>query len=324
MIKREDAFIKAFEIKKDTLLKERAVYEEKISLAERNEPKLAQINKSLATYGAQTAIIALSGNRDELLSLQDKITKLTEEKDFILNNMGIGSFKYECQNCKDTGYVDGKICDCIKKTVKNIISSELSKQLPIDECRFDNFDLKYYPNSDNDGVNPRKKMTQVLKFCREYVINFSPCKSENILFMGSAGLGKTHLTLAMVSELIEKGFDVVYGSAFNLLSEIETEHFTYNGNDTHNMLLSCDLLVIDDLGSEFTSSYIQSVVLNIINTRMLSKRPTVISTNLSMTQIEDRYTPRVVSRLIGNFTAKKFFGADIRQMKANEKKESRN
>lgn len=319
MIKREDAFAKAFEIKKDTLLKNKEIYEKKILSAEKSEPKLIKINTDLANLGTQIAFTALSGNNDTLLSLQNKITELTNEKNKILKSKGIESFKYECNDCKDTGYIDGKICDCIKKTAKDIITCELSRMLPIAECRFDNFDLNYYPNSETDGINPRKKMTQILKFCREYVINFSPLKSENILFMGDAGLGKTHLTLAIVGELLGKGFDVVYGSSFNLFSAIETEHFSHNGDDTYNILISCDLLAIDDLGSEFMSPYIQSVILNIINTRMMAKKTTIISTNLSMADIEKNYMPRVSSRLIGNFTAKKFFGADIRQMKALEK-----
>ena len=183
---------------------------------------------------------------------------------------------------------------------------------------FENFDLNFYKNEDVDGANPRKRMTAILKLCREYVINFNPRSSESLLFMGDTGLGKTHLTISITYELLNRGFDVIYGSAYNLFSDMETEHFTDHTNTKYDAAINSDLLVIDDLGGEFVSPYIQSLLYNIINTRDLSGKPTIINTNLSMAEIANRYTPRVASRLI-KYTAKKFIGNDIRQIKAIQK-----
>ena len=161
-------------------------------------------------------------------------------------------------------------------------------------------------------------MTAVLKLCREYVINFDKSSSPSLLFMGDTGLGKTHLTLAIVYELLNHGFNVIYGAAYNLFSDMESEHFDRHTNESYNAAITCDLLVIDDLGGEFVSPYIQSLFYNIINTRDLANLPTIINTNLAMGEIASRYTPRVASRLI-KYTAKKFIGNDIRQLKSLEK-----
>ena len=194
----------------------------------------------------------------------------------------------------------------------------LTASLPLNCCRFENFDLNYYPTKEVDGASPRKRMTQIFKLCREYAINFDPKNSESLLFMGDTGLGKTHLTLAIVYELLNRGFNVIYGAAYNLFSDMETEHFDRHTNTAYTAAIECDLLVIDDLGGEFVSPYIQSLFYNIVNTRDLAGKPTVINTNLTMAEIASKYTPRVASRLI-KYTAKKFIGNDIRQLKAMEK-----
>ena len=196
------------------------------------------------------------------------------------------------------------------------MAEELSAEMPLESCRFDNFDLKYYPDkADREGNNPRRRMTAILKLCREYVINFSPEASENLLFIGEAGLGKTHLTLAIVSGVIEKGYLPVYGSAENLFSVIEAEKFSGNGKGSYDSMLKCDLLVIDDLGTEMATAFTKSALYNLINTRILNRKPTIINTNLTMKQIEERYSARVSSRLIGNYEGKRFLGMDIRQQK---------
>ena len=169
--------------------------------------------------------------------------------------------------------------------------------------------------NNEDGQNARRRMTSILKLCKEYVINFDPNASKNLLFMGDAGLGKTHLTLSIVSGVIEKGYMPIYGSAENLFATVETEKFSGEGRGAYEAMLSCDLLVIDDLGAEMATTFTKSVLYNLVNTRILSRRPTIINTNLTMKQIEERYTPRISSRLIGNYECNKFLGADIRQQK---------
>jgi len=320
LLKTEDTYKAALALKKEMLSKKNADYERALLEAYNKDKRLGEIDSLLSRYGAKVAITALSGDKETLAQLQDMLSGLSKEKNQKLAKAGVKPISYDCQLCEDTGYVSGKLCECVKTMAKKIALENLSDDMPIYDCRFDNFNLNYYPDSENEnGINPRKKITAILKLCNEYVLKFNPKQSENLLFMGDAGLGKTHLTLAMTSSIINKGYNVIYGSAYNLFSLIENEHFSSEKGDSYENMINCDLLVIDDLGTEFVTSFIQSVFYGLINSRILSGRPTIINTNLTMTEIEKRYSPRISSRLIGNYTAKKFFGKDIRQLKALEK-----
>ena len=315
MIKRDEAFAEALTRKKNALEDKQRRRNALIQALYENEPRLSQIDLSLASEGAKIAITALSGDRRALDETRLRIDALAHERDAIIKKADIPDIEYDCDICHDSSYVNGKLCECVKLLAKNIIFEQLSQEMPLTDCRFDNFNLNFY-DEDDGNTNPRKRMTAIFNLCRNYANTFSPENAQNLLFLGDAGLGKTHLTLAMVTEIISKDYDVIYGSAYNLLSAVENEHFSSNSNESYDAMLACDLLVIDDLGTEFTSPYTLSVLYNIINSRILSKKPTVINTNLSLPEIEKRYTPRIASRLIGNYTAKKFFGKDIRQIKA--------
>lgn len=321
MVKREDTYAAALAVKRTGLEKRRAEHELKLKTAYEQLPRLAEIDRALGESGAKIAVTAMSGDRQGLAALQEKMTALSQEKAQLLARAQVQPVCFECAACQDTGYTpDGRLCGCVKALARKILTERLSAEMPLADCRFDNFDLSYYPDGSSGTPNARKRMTAIFKLCREYVLNFSPETSPNLLFMGETGLGKTHLTLAIVSGVIEKGFDVIYGSAFNLLSQVEQEHFQGGGRDSYNAMLACDLLVIDDLGTEFISPFIQTVLYGLINTRLLSKKPTIINTNLTMAEIEKRYTERIASRLTGCYTARKFFGADVRQLRAMEKR----
>ncbi len=315
MVTREYTYAKAFLEKKEKVNKRNREREMLLSALYESEPVLGKIEARLKALGAKLVITTLSGNKAELKAIKDESKFLSKQKKEILKKAKIPSEKYDCDLCKDTGYVSGKICDCIKKEASRIMAAELSKEMPLDTCKFENFDLNFYSDkTDENGANPRRRMTAVLKLCREYVIGFS-ASSENLLFMGGVGLGKTHLTLAIVGGVIEKGFMPVYGSAENLFSAVENEKFSGENKGTYDTMLNCDLLVIDDLGAEMATAFTKSVLYNLINTRILSGKPTIINTNLSMKEIEERYSPRIASRLIGNYNANKFLGQDIRQQK---------
>lgn len=315
---REQSYAKAFEKQREVLDYKKAVFEAAIANLTAQNPEFAQINTRLSQLGSALAIIAISGDTASLEKMQQEMSELSLHREEILKQAGIVNIQYECAACQDTGYIGGKICDCIHNTAKALVIDSLSSSLPLDNCRFENFDLNYYPQKSSDGTSPRKYMTAVFKMCREYVLNFDPRQSDSLLFMGTTGLGKTHLTLSIVYELLNRGFNVIYGSAYNLFGEMESEHFDRHTNVSYTAAINCDLLVIDDLGGEFVSPYIQSLVYNIVNTRDLSKKPTIINTNLTMGEISARYTPRVASRLF-NYTTEKFIGDDIRLQKAIQK-----
>ena len=316
---KKECFDICFENKRNSLSAKNAKRENAIACLEKENARFAEIKTLMSAIGAKTALTAISGAKDKLSELQRTLFRLSEEREQILKSAGIGEIEYDCEKCKDTGYVDGKVCECIRQSATELYIKKISETAPIDKCSFDNFDLSYYPNMDTEGGNPKKRMTEVLKLVREYSLGFDPQNSESLLFMGNTGLGKTHLSLALAHELIERGYNVIYGSAYNLFAKMESEHFGEHSDKSYLEAVGCDLLIIDDLGGEFVSPYIQSLVYNIINTRLLARKPTVINTNLSMSEINRIYTPRVASRLLGEYTAKRFIGNDIRQQKSNKK-----
>ena len=183
--------------------------------------------------------------------------------------------------------------------------------MPLDECKFEKFDLNYYSK---DGENSRKRMTSILKLCMEYVNNFNPASSQNLLFIGAPGLGKTHLSLAVMNKVTEKGFNVFYGSADNIIKQMEKERFGRSNGDIEEEIENADLLIIDDLGTEFKTAFSETAVYQIINNAILNGKPMIISSNLSISELEERYGQRVVSRL-NSFEVINFIGTDIRQIK---------
>lgn len=315
MITKEVTYKKAFQNKTQRTKAKNSEYEQKLNVAYSIEPRLKEIDSSLSQIGSTLAITALSGDMEKLDLLKKQSLSLGKEKEKLLKKSGVKPMEFECEICSDTGFVSGKICECIKKEAAYIAMNDLSAEMPLGNCRFENFDLKYYPEKNENGENPKRRITAIFKLCKEYALTFNPKTSKNLLFMGSSGLGKTHLTLAIVREVIEKGYLPIYGSAENLFSLIEAEKFSGEGKGTYEAMLNCDLLVIDDLGAEMVTSFTKSVLYNLVNTRILNRRPTVINTNLSMKEIEDKYTARIASRFLGEYETNRFLGVDIRQQK---------
>ena len=314
---RSEIYAKALEIKKSKVKERLISYEAKVSALREQNSEFLMLENEMGSIGASLAIAAISGDNEKLERLKAICDKLSEKKNKLLKAASIEKPTAVCKLCGDTNYVSGKLCSCVKDIARQLTAQELSASFPINDCSFDNFDLKLYSDKpDENGNIPRKRATALLKLCREFADNF-PRVSSSLLFMGNAGLGKTHLSLSIVSAVAEKGYGVVYGSAYNLLSAAEKEHFSYNGdNEKEDALLNCDLLVIDDLGTEFLTSYTSALIYNIINTRILNGKPTIISTNLSFDELENRYTARITSRFLGSYEMKKFIGSDIRQIKA--------
>ncbi|MBE6787315.1 MAG: hypothetical protein E7537_03100 [Ruminococcaceae bacterium] len=309
MITKELTYKKAFEIKNNSLKEKQRHRQKLLDSAYATNVRLLSIDNELASLGASLALTALSGDIEKVEKIKSQSQLLSAEKSDILKKCGVEDIVYDCSICCDSGYVNGKVCTCVKNIANKIAMSELSSLMPLEQCRFDNFDLKYYKD------DAKKRMTSILKLCKEYVLDFNPNTSSNLLFLGEPGLGKTHLTLAIVSAVIEKGYMPVYGPAENLFNTIQKEKFEGENKGAFENMQNCDLLVIDDLGTEMVTSFTKSALYNLINTRMLTKKPTIINTNLSLKEIESIYSPRIASRLIGNFNANKFLGNDIRQQK---------
>ncbi len=282
-------------------------------------PEYAEHEKAIA----KTSILIAKSLLSEGLNIEAAMGKIAENnlnhqkrmQEILLEN-GVETLEpdYECAQCGDTGFIDGKMCNCLKELIKKIRYEKLNSITPLSLCSFDTFDVKQYPEETNSGgISPRKLMTGIYRRCREYAENFS-LDSDNLLFQGGVGLGKTHLSLAIAKTAIEKGYGVVYGSAQNFLSKIEAEHFgrAVSDDNTLELCKSCDLLILDDLGVEFSTAFTVATVHDLIDTRLCRGRPTIISTNLNFEDLEKRYTERMTSRIYGNYKRYQFIGKDMR------------
>lgn len=250
------------------------------------------------------------------LSVQESIKKLLKENGYPEDYL---ETPYTCCECQDSGFVGGYVCKCKKALLKELARKELSDISQSDKCSFDNFSLEYYsaPIDSTLGVSPRNRMRSILEYCKCYADDFD-CESESLYMHGSTGLGKTHLSLAIANVVAENGYRVIYDTAQNLLSSLEREKFSHtNSGERENEILDCDLLIIDDLGSEFSTQFTIAAIYNIVNTRINRSKPVIISTNLTGSELEEKYSQRVTSRIIGNYVSLKFIGEDIRQLKKN-------
>jgi DNA replication protein DnaC len=178
MITKENTYKKAFEIKKQGLFLKQKKRELTLNAAYVTNPRLYEIDNKLSSLGAALAMTALSGDTAKLEQIKAQSQVLSCEKDEILKKCEVFELVYDCPICKDTGYINGKICECVKKIANSIAINELSAKMPISECRFDNFDLSFYSE---ENENPRRRMTGILKLCKEYALNFDPKTSENLL-----------------------------------------------------------------------------------------------------------------------------------------------
>lgn len=293
-------------------------------------PRAREIQQQLASTASQTARVVFSGGNtaQAMERLREKSLELQKERETLLLQVGLEKDallpRYRCSHCQDTGYIDGKMCDCLKGLLRQEAYRSLNEMTPLTLSGFDQFQLRYYSNqSDGGEPSPRAHMAQIFSFCQEYAAHFSQ-HAESLLFQGRTGLGKTHLSLAIARKVIEKGFGVVYGSVQNFVSTLEKERFGRSDadSDTNQTLLHCDLLILDDLGTEFSTSFVTAALYNLINTRLMAEKPTIISTNLSMKELLDRYGERMVSRMIGGYIRFEFAGKDIRQLKNREKEQA--
>lgn len=223
--------------------------------------------------------------------------------------------KYSCPLCQDTGMRNGIPCQCVADAARRLRREEINAASPLGLCQFSTFDVTRYPDTMEPelGISARAYMTKLLNYCQNYAAKFSS-KSTNLLFMGHSGLGKTHLALAIADAVLEGGHDVLYTSSAALAARLGREHFDYASGD--EWLTACqeaDLLILDDLGTEYITPLTISVLYELINTRMLTERPTIYTTNITDQSVfVARYTEKVASRMLGGCKMFKFFGTDQR------------
>ena len=297
-------------------------------------PEIAQIEREMAVgaAGITKVVIASPDRAGELIQeLAQKNLALQERRRALLTENGFPpdylEEQFGCRRCKDKGYIGTEMCACLRELLESEAYARLSASAPVDRYTFESFSLDVYPDTpDQTGISPRARMADVRAFCLRYAQSFSP-KSESLLFIGQTGLGKTHLSLAIAAAAIEAGYGVVYTPMQKLMDTLEQGKFSYDEGkkeqyaENIRMIQSCDLLVLDDLGTEFINQFSIAVLYNIINTRQVEGRPTIVSTNLEIEEIEQKYTERMFSRLLCVYKTVQFAGRDVRSIRRSQNRQ---
>lgn len=295
----------------------------------RRVPRIEELEREISSCGILAVRAVLKGGdvktatqelRNKSLAMQSEVKSL-----LIKNGYAENCFEpqYSCNSCNDTGYIekDGKTvyCPCFKRLLVATACEELNRTAPLKLSTFESFNLDMYSHEIDkiSGVSPYDKMQKIFNYCVQYARTFTP-DSRTLLLRGGTGLGKTHLSLAIANEVTKRGYGVIYVSAPMLMSTLSNMHFSKEENDAEylDMLTKCDLLIIDDLGTEFSTQFSTTQFYNLCNSRMLLNKPLIINTNLSISELEKSYSSRFVSRIYGEGVRLNFVGDDIRLKKS--------
>lgn len=291
-------------------------------------PELESIQREIRGTMGEIIASALRRGTDPLPAIRvirDKNLSLQKRRAELLAQLGYPedylSEKPRCTLCGDTGYRGDGLCSCLKKYYAQEQIRELSRMLDIGSQSFDTFELDWYsPDRGSLPRSPRENAQRNLNLCRDFAARFRPGR-ENLLLFGAPGLGKTFLSACIARTVSESGFSVVYDTAVNIFTRFEEQKFARDrleageAKDETRRYLGCDLLILDDLGSELSTPFVQSALYTLINTRLTADKRTVISSNLTMDQVRARYTPQIASRLEGEYRVLPFYGEDIRLLR---------
>ena len=287
-------------------------------------PRIEEIDRELQLSGIRLSKLALSAdpNMPSLISeLKEKSERLKLEKAQLLKAAGFADdflkISHNCKACEDTGYVKEEKCRCYKQKLINKYYEASSLKDVLQRENFDMFNINLYSEKKDEhaGVSPRMNMQRIYASCSEFTKNFLK-NGTNIIFSGDSGLGKTFMCNCIAKDVMDSGHSVLYVTAPAMFKAFEAYRFSNDKTEEMaerlDMITDVDLLIIDDLGSEFYTVITGTELFNIVNSRLLSKKSTVISTNLSEMDLQRIYSDRIFSRLVGNYEMFYFFGEDIR------------
>ena len=288
-------------------------------------PQIPQLEAEISSRAVECAKKLLDGDLTARTGLKEQIEDLREQKQVLLTACGYApdylDMHYTCPDCQDTGYIGGKKCHCFRKEQMKLLYAQSIIDEIIRRENFSTFSYEYY---DDRQIVPELQMTvaeymkKVYGWCREFVDNYKK-KGGNLIFTGSTGVGKTFLTNCIARELIDQYLSVIYLSANDLFDVFSKHKFQYEPDediqDMYQYILDCDLLIIYDLGTELNNTFVSSQLFYCINERLLRKKGTIISTNLSVTMLRDTYSDRVSSRIMSQYAIIPLYGDDIRTKK---------
>lgn len=279
-------------------------------------PSYEELEKQTATISIEHGRRLLSGERGALDELKKNLRELSERKAFLLHENGFPEDyltpTYTCEKCKDTGYIDNKKCNCFRAAEIELIYEQSHIKSMLKTENFDFLSYDYYVDDELE------KFTKAVQICQNFVENFR-LDYRNLFFYGTVGTGKSFLSCCVAKELMDKGNLVIYFSASQLFDTLSKSTFDRDSAEAlsgiSEDIYDCDLLIIDDLGTELTNAFVSSRLFSCLNNRHMRKKATIITTNLSLGELRDRYSDRIFSRITSNYTVCKLTGPDIRMKK---------
>lgn len=287
------------------------------------EPRIKEIDDSISTYSVACAKKLIDGDNTALAKLRQDIASFKKEKEQLLLSQGYPadylSPIYTCPDCKDTGYIDGEKCHCLKQAIIDTIYTQSNVKNILERENFSVFSYDYYSDTQKDpktGLTSLEAAKRAVAECERFIADFGTT-SQNLLFYGNTGVGKTFFTNCIAKELLEKSYSVIYFTAFQLFDILSKGVFEKDADAiaAHQNIFDCDLLIIDDLGTELSNAFTVSQLFLCVNERILREKSTIISTNLNLVELRDLYSERTFSRISNNYNIIKLFGDDIRIQK---------
>ena len=292
-------------------------------------PEIRGIDAALRAQMARLVRLTIAKSptlAGELAQLREENLDLQMRRAELLTERGFGADYLDeivsCPKCRDTGIFEGGVCPCLERRYNRELTKELGTLMRRGDESFEHFDLTLYPDTPDpsSGITLREAMRRVSDACRRYAEGFS-ASSPNLLFQGDTGLGKTYLSACIARVVAAKGFSVCYDTAAAALDAYERAKFLRDTPDGEEAAVrvrrmeSCDLMILDDLGTEMTTPMSQSALYTLINNRLVNKKASIVSTNLTDDELTRRYTPQIASRILGEFRCFPFVGEDIRRKK---------
>ncbi len=305
-------------------LKNQYLMKERLETILKLEPQLQTINESITQDSIQRAKRLIAGDKSALTGHFESLALLTKQREALLVKHGFPKNYldpiYCCQDCKDTGFINGKKCHCFKQTEYDLVFSQSHLIEDLDQFRFQDFSLNFYSTTTIDqatNANARELATRAFEHSKKFADEFKHATGDNLFLYGTVGVGKTFLSNCIANQVLNAGHSVIYVTAFTLFDIFQKYVFEKipNSREEYQNIFNCDLLIIDDLGTELGNSFTTSQFFMCINERLLRKKSTIISTNLSLNQLLDQYSERTFSRISNNYQLLKLIGADIRLLK---------
>ena len=299
----------------DRLLSRHREQEKRLAYVYEHVDGFREVDESISSLCVKQAELLLDGHPSALSDLKDSIRILKEQKALLLAQASLPAdyltVPYVCETCQDTGYHNGEKCHCFKQASLTLLYEQSNLKDYLNSTDFSNVSEEYYEGE--DLVHFKDSYQKSINFVNNFKNDY-----QNLYFYGTVGTGKSFLSGCIAKALMKEGHSVIYFSASQLMNAISRSSFDYNkkneSQDSYNDILECDLLIIDDLGTEMINDFTRSQLFNCLNERYLRKKSVIISTNLSLKELRDYYSERIFSRIVGHFLFCKMTGPDIRKL----------